>query len=205
MKRENQGTTLEFSVQDVATTSDPEEQALEALGRKDFDSALEILMDNYGTPVFRYCLKMLRNRETAQDVLQTTFVNAYRSFKSFSARSSLRTWLFGIAHHRCLDEIRTSRRRRDRFDVVDDLPVRAAPDQSVEGLLVEQAYRTALNDCLHELASGSRSAVLLRFSEELKYPEIARILKVGAATCQARVTRALPQLRRCLETKGIQL
>lgn len=173
-----------------------------ALERSDPDSALRLLMHAYGAPVFRYCRQMLGDSDSAQEAHQLTFVQAYEGLNRFARRSTLRTWLFGIAHHRCLDLLKSSRRREKRFAPLDGLDDHPAADATTEDLLASRARVNALEECLRELAPRVRAAVLLRFQQGITYEEMARLEGERPATLQARVARALPVLRRCLERRG---
>jgi RNA polymerase sigma-70 factor (ECF subfamily) len=174
---------------------------LAALERADRDAALRLLMQAYGTAVYRYCRQMLGDGDLADEAHQMTFVQAYEGLARFAGRSSLRTWLFGIAHHRCLDLLKTSRRRDRRFQLTGELPDRPAPAETAEERLTNRSRVQALARCLRELAPHVRAAVLLRFQQGVPYEEMARLEGERPATLQARVARALPVLRRCLERK----
>jgi RNA polymerase sigma factor (sigma-70 family) len=183
--------------------SDPERDALAALDRGRFEEALAVLMRTYGSAVYRYCRQTVGDDDLAQEVHQMTFVQAYEGLPRFSRRSSLRTWLFGIARHRCLDLLKISRRRRKRFGPIEDTFEPPAPDRSAEDRLADRSRAGALADCLRALAPHVRDTVLLRFQQNLSYPEIAALSDEKAPALQVRVARALPLLRRCLEKKGM--
>lgn len=180
---------------------DLEGEVLRALDRSDRDRALSLLMQGYGKPVYRYCRRMLVDTELTDDVHQMVFVQAYEGLRSFGRRSSLRTWLFGIAHHRCLDALKTGRRRQRRFSLMADLPEEPVPGATVEERLAERSRAWGLSRCLQALAPRIREAVLLRYQQEITYEEMARLTGERPATLQARVARALPVLRRCLEAQ----
>lgn len=182
---------------------DPELEALAALDRRDLDEALAVLMRAYGTAVYRYCRQMAGEEELAQEAHQMTFVQAHEGLARFSRRSSLRTWLFGIARHRCLDLLKMARRRRQRFGPIEEMSDRPEPGGSAEDRLAERSLARALAACLRGLAPHVRATVLLRFQQGLSYPEIARLTDEKAPALQVRVARALPVLRRCLEGKGM--
>ena len=180
---------------------DLEREVLRALDRADRDKALSLLMQGYGRPVYRYCRRMLADAELTDDVHQLVFVQAYEGLRSFGRRSSLRTWLFGIAHNRCLDALKIGRRRQRRFSLTDELPETPEPAATVEEKLTERSRAWGLSRCLQALAPRIREAVLLRYQQEITYEEMARLTGERPATLQARVARALPVLRRCLETQ----
>src|SRR5262245_31931210 len=77
--------------------------------------ALTELMDRYGDRVYRFAYAMTRDAAAAEDVRQQVFIEAYRDFHRFERRSTLRTWLFGIVRHRCLDSSKIRRRWWRRF------------------------------------------------------------------------------------------
>lgn len=182
---------------------DPEQAALEALNRGDREGALNVLMDAFGVAVYRYCRQMVVDPDLADDVHQLTFVQAFEGLARFARGSSLRTWLFGIARHRCLDALKSRRRRTARFEAPGELPERPAAGRAVEDLLAARSVTRALERCLAELAPPIRTAVLLRYQEGLAYPEMAEVCRDRPATLQARVARALPVLRRCIERQGV--
>lgn len=185
------------------TPPDPERAALAALDRGKIDDALVVLMREYGTAVYRYCRQMVTDDDLAQEVQQMTFVQAHEGLARFGRRSSLKTWLFGIARHRCLDILKMHRRRTKRFGPIEEAPEMPEPVSSVEDRLSERSVARILESCLRGLAPRVRTAVLLRYQQGLSYPEIARLSNEKAPALQVRVSRALPLLRRCLEEKGV--
>ena len=187
----------------LGALDDAEREALTALDRADLDAALGVLMRAYGTPLYRYCRRLVGEDELAQDAHQLTFVQAYEALPRFSRRSSLRTWLFGIARHRCLDALKIERRRQRRFGRLGEGEDRPSADATVEERLAERSLAAALAACLRRLAPRIRSTLLLRFQQGLSYADIERLTGERATTLQARVVRALPVLRRCLEEQGV--
>jgi len=179
-----------------------EADILHALEQGDRDAALRLLMRDYGPAVYRYCRQMVEEGDLADEAHQMTFVQAYEGLARFAHRSSLHTWLFGIAHHRCLDLLKMSRRRQKRFPLTGELPDRPAPAPTAEEALAGRSRASALGQCLRELAPHIRAAVLLRFQQGVTYEEMSVLEGERPATLQARVARALPVLRRCLERKG---
>src|SRR5262249_1529912 len=92
-----------------------EAAALAALDGGDTLEAVGILRRGLGGPVFRYCRRILGDDAAADDAMQATFVQAYERIGSYERRASLRSWIFAIAHYRCLDALKATRRFRRRF------------------------------------------------------------------------------------------
>jgi RNA polymerase sigma-70 factor (ECF subfamily) len=157
-------------------------------------------MRAYGAAVYRYCRLMIGDATRADDVHQQVFVEAHRDLQRYAGRSSLKSWVFGIARHRCLDAIKSDRRWTDRHEPespnehVDPTPL--AGDAIDDARLVD-----ALARCLDTLAPATRMAVLLRYQEGFSFEEMGRICRERAGTLQQRVARALPVLRACIEKR----
>lgn len=182
---------------------DDEHAARSAIERRDWRAATGALMACHGVALHRYCRQMVGDDALAEDIHQQIFVTAYRDLPTFEGRSSLKTWLYGIARHRCLDAIKIRRRRDNRF-VSDDETAAATEDTSTPGALQRFAtaeLAAALGHCLDELAPAVRDAVLLRYREGFQYDEMSDLCGDKAGTLQQRVARALPVLRRCLERR----
>jgi RNA polymerase sigma-70 factor (ECF subfamily) len=73
-------------------------------------------MQRHGPSVYRYCREALRDRALAEDVQQQVLIAVFRDPRKFSARSTVRTWLFAIARHRVLDAVESRRRARSHVD-----------------------------------------------------------------------------------------
>jgi RNA polymerase sigma-70 factor (ECF subfamily) len=169
----------------------------------DHRAAVEVLVHEHGDAVFAFCLRMLRDRDLAEDVARQVFLDAYRDIGRFHGRSPWLVWLIGIAGHRCTDAINSQRRRLRCIEWNDqatlDVPALArSPTDRIE----PSQWIDALERCLGVLSAEVRMTLLLRFQTGMSYPEMSTWLGVRSETLQARVARALPVLRRCLEGKG---
>ena len=183
---------------------DSEAEFADAIARADWRGALTLLMERYGDAIYRFCRQMIGDETLAADVHQLTFVQAFSDLASFSGRSLVRTWLFGIARHRCVDALRARRRWQGRFE-----PLKSEGDRSesidpappADERMSRQEIVAALDRCLGELASGVKIVVLLRHVEGFSYEDMSRICGERAGTLQARVARAMPVLRACIERR----
>ncbi|HSR95441.1 MAG TPA: RNA polymerase sigma factor [Kofleriaceae bacterium] len=175
------------------------------LDQGDLRGAVGALVEEHGDAIYAFCLRTLRSPALAEDVAQQVFVHALRDIARFQGRSTWLVWLIGIAAHRCMDAINSERRRLRRIDLNDQATL-GIPDLacSLSDRLDRLWWIEALEKCLGVLASEVRMTVLLRFQSGMSYPEMSEVLGVRSETLQARVARALPVLRRCLEGKGWQ-
>lgn len=164
-------------------------------------AAVAALFKQHGEAVYGHCLRIVRERVLAEDLMQQVFLEALRDFDQFRGQSSRRTWLFGIANHRCLDALR-SRRRGATEPHRDE---RAVEEPSVTGpfeRLDHAQLLAALEECLALLSPEIRATVLTRYRTDLTFQQMATDLDASPDALQMRVARALPVLLKCLERKG---
>ena len=155
-------------------------------------------MQRHGTSVYRYCREALRDAVLAEDVQQQVFIAAFHDLPSFTGRSTVRTWLFGIARHRVLDAAKSRRRARSHVerDAAADTPdPQPSPGDSID----EARLHRTLIGCLDKLAPHVLAALLLRFQQGFSFEDMSVVCHEKPGTLQAQVARALPVLRTCIE------
>jgi len=178
----------------------PDPQATTTDSRK---AAVAELFAAHGKAIFGYCVRQVGERALAEDLMQQVFLQAYRDFEQFRGQSSRRTWLFAIAANRCKDALRGRRRVPETQARSED--TEAGPEESAIGPhenLDRAQLLAALEDCLQQLSPDMRATVQLRFRTNLTYEQMAIQLNATPEALQMRVARAMPVLRRCLESKG---
>ena len=161
------------------------------------------LMTDCGQAIFGFCMRMVRDKAVAHDVLQQTFLQAYRDLHRFEGRASERTWLTSIARNRCLDALKHDHRLRKRIESDEQAMLAHIDPGSGPGERIDRARLiVALEDCVSQLPDAMRATVLERFSTGVTYEALARLLDATANTLQIRVARALRLLKQCLEKRG---
>jgi RNA polymerase sigma-70 factor (ECF subfamily) len=183
-----------------ARDPDPDADVVALIADGAHDRALRLLMQRHGAAIYRFCREALRDAALADDVHQQVFVEAYRDLGRFAGRSNVRTWLYAIARHRALDAAKSRRRWAGRFKNPNDQDV-GDPRPSADAHIDDARLREALAACLDELGEHVRTAVLLRYQQGFSYEDMAGVCREKAGTLQARVTRALPVLRECIEKR----
>lgn len=140
-------------------------------------------------------IRMLRRRDLAEEVLQETFVSAWRNAPEYTAsRGRVFAWLTTIARNRALDELRRTRRAAlDPGASLEDLP-----DEEGEETYGDAEVR-ALAACLDALPDGQRRSVQLAYLDGLSQHEIAGALRAPLGTVKSWVRRGLAALKRCIE------
>jgi RNA polymerase sigma factor (sigma-70 family) len=179
---------------------DPDQDIIALIQRDERAAALTSLMRRHGVAVYRYCREELHDRTLADDVHQQIFIQAHRDLDRFAARSTLRTWLFAIARHRVLDAAK-SRRRAQAHIEEDDTADTPDPSPPPGERLDEARLQHAMIECLRKLGEHVRGTLVLRYQQGLTFEELGAVFSEKPGTLQARVMRALPVLRACIEAK----
>lgn len=165
-------------------------------------NAFALLVKRYNTPLFNFIRHCLGDYDLACDIAQQVFLQLYLSMPTLRTGEPLKAWLFQVARNRCLDELR--RKRAIHFSELetsndeDDLsPLAIMPD--TRPLPDEMAERHDLQYQLHQaidaLPPKFRSVVLLRYTSQLSFSEIGRVLNMPEATAKTYFQRARPLLR----------
>src|SRR6266487_4649914 len=156
------------------------------------DRAFERLYKRHVGDVYRYALAVMRNPTDAEDVTQTTFLNAYRSYVEKGSRPEKpQNWLIAIAHNVCRQRFRQSARRPAEVSFEDDIADTVADDDTPSGDDIRRA--------LSHLAFNQRAALVMRELEGRSYAEIAEILEVSTSAVETLIFRARRALREQLE------
>jgi RNA polymerase sigma-70 factor (ECF subfamily) len=154
------------------------------------DRAFERLYRKHVLDVYRYALVLLRSPKEAEDVTQTTFLNAYRAFVRGERRQATRKWLLGISHEIC------SQRARHAAGLeqveLGEAAEHAVPDD-------DGPTAADMSRALGRLAFNQRAALVMREIEGRPYHEIAEILNVSVGSVESLVFRARRALREQLE------
>jgi len=161
------------------------------LARQKPDRSLERLYKKHAGDVYRYALVVLRNEADAEDVTQTTFMNAYRALERGERPRAPQNWLIAIAHNVCRQRFRQSQRRPNEVELNEELAEAYADE---DGISAEDIRRA-----LGHLAFNQRAALVMRELEGRSYQEIAEILDVSVSAVETLIFRARRALREQLE------
>ncbi len=151
--------------------------------------ALPHMRSLYGT-----AYRLTRNAHDAEDLVQETFLRAYRSFHRYAPGTNIRAWLYTILHRARADALRRRGRSPETVELVGEGPgVAGGQDRAAAGRDIARA--------LEELPDPFRSAVILRDLEDFSYEEIAAIVEVPVGTVMSRIYRGRALLRNRLKGK----
>ena len=185
--------------------SDP---AVVTLARQGSEAAHRELVTRYERPVFSLVFRMVRDRETAEDLAQETFIKVLNNLDRYSPEFKFSNWLFKIANNLTIDHLR--RRRIDTIsiegapDAVTEESARAtsiavvSQDQSPLEQLESRELGAAIEAAIAGLRPEYRACIMLRHVEDRSYEEIAEIVKLPLGTVKTYIHRARHELRSAL-------
>ena len=159
----------------------------------------------YADALYGAALRMTRDRSDAEDLLQETFLKAFRAYGRFEAGTNLRAWLFRILTNTYISTYRKRQRSplETELDDVEDLYLyrrlaASGLDRSAEDAALERLTAPEVLEALDELPEQFRLAVLLSDVEQFSYKEIAEITDVPIGTVMSRIHRGRKALQRAL-------
>ncbi|MFK5974682.1 MAG: RNA polymerase sigma factor [Flavobacteriaceae bacterium] len=162
-------------------------------------NAFVILVDQYKQMVFTLALRMLNNREEAEEVSQDVFLKVYGSLSKFKGDSKFSTWLYKIAYHSSLDYLK-KRKRRIKTEAIDDYTVNklVSYENSINPMEVAED-RMRIKKGIQELAGDDAVLITLHYFEELSLKEISKIVGSNVNTVKVRLFRARKKLAKILK------
>jgi RNA polymerase sigma-70 factor (ECF subfamily) len=173
--------------------------------------ALEVLYERYAGVVFSFALRIVSERQLAEEILQEAFFRAWQQGGSFSAgRGSFVTWLLSITHNLAIDEIRRRRRRPQKADseepeqILDSVADTGA-GADVEGEVWLGALRDTIGQALSQLPPAQREALEMAYFRGMTQREIAEALGEPLGTIKTRMRLGLQKLREALGSDGSEL
>lgn len=161
--------------------------------------AYQGLVERYQHMVFTLAVRLLRNRELAEETAQDVFVKAYQGLKGFRGTSKFSTWLYKIAYYRILDVADAENRKPGlRSDLLPE-KVTARSLEDTWSQLMERERRTVLDEALARLDPDDRALLSLFYLQEQSLQEVAEITGLNPGTVKVRLFRARERLRASLE------
>jgi RNA polymerase sigma-70 factor (ECF subfamily) len=157
------------------------------------------LLENHEKEIYRFVYRMTGNPEDASDLLQETFLRAFRAFPRLPEDANHRAWLYRIAHRQALNLFRSRRVRKT--EPLDE--ARALHDANGHPESFEETRRLAraLGRVIRALSPRQRAALLLKKYEGLSYADVASILGSTEENARAHVYQAMKKIREGLKPK----
>jgi len=190
---------------DASGLASATDQEVVALAREGREAAYRELIRRYERPVFSLILRMVRDRQLAEDLSQETFIKALNAIGTYRPEFKFSSWIFKIANNAAIDHLR--RRELDTLSL-DGAPHATSP-QDIEATALQVGDKgetplaelearelgTAIERAIGRLRPEYRSCILLRHVEGMAYEEIAQLLDLPLGTVKTYIHRARHELR----------
>jgi RNA polymerase sigma-70 factor (ECF subfamily) len=182
-----------------------DEAELIARCRRNDQQAFELLVERYAGRILNLAHRMVGDAMQAEDLMQDTFLSAWRNLPQFRAEARFSTWLYRIATNKCTDWLRSHRKRdeiRDGEENGPDLNNLVVDPTNPEQELSRKQVAQSLEQALQALPVLYREPFVLKHVEGLSYEEISEILNAGPDALKMRVYKARVRLRAQLARRG---
>ena len=161
-------------------------------------AAWDALFRRYQLPLYVYVFELTHHEQASFDIVQETFIAAVRHIGRLRDDAKFGSWLFGIAHQKCVQRWR--KRTEILLDEIPDLPDEF--DDGPDDLLIRREQENEFMQLLNQLPPPQRAVLLLHFVEDFSLEEIARIIETQIGTVKSRLHYAKKSLRKLLEAKN---
>jgi RNA polymerase sigma-70 factor (ECF subfamily) len=168
--------------------------------------AFEILVNRHQTSVLNFIYRFIGDRTQAKDLAQEVFLRVWQAAKTYKPEAKFTTWLYRITTNLCLNELKSSRRRKlfqflklgeDQENTIEEVLVDASP--SPEDLLLSREQSRRISDVLQSLPDNQRLALILKRYDNLSYQEIAKVIGCSVSAVESLLVRAKRTLREKLK------
>jgi len=191
----------------LALMADSNDSLLVKATLKGDTGSFRVLVERYKNALFNLAYRLSQNRDVAEDMAQEAFVRAYENLHKFDQKRSFFTWLYTICTNLTINEIkkrehcRQARSWEGQNERHEAIPIhRPSVRELAEGeeRIEKKKERVLIDRLLRRIPEEYRTAVILRYQEELSYLEIAEILSISLSLAKVRVHRGIEKLRTLL-------
>lgn len=168
--------------------------------------AFKRLMEKYQKPLYYHVLKMVKNHEQVEDIVQESFMKAFSNLSSYNTNYAFSTWMYRITTNHTIDHLR---KRKLQTTSIDE-PVRAKDGEmqiqivggaETDRKIIRKERKKIVSDAIHNLPEKYREVIVMRHLEEMSYQEISDELDLPLGTVKAHIFRAREMLYKALIDK----
>lgn len=180
------------------------------------ERAFDELYNRYKDKLFGFILQYVKNHQKAEDILQETFVRAFKNAGKFLGNKKFKTWIYAIAVNLCRDEIRHRKRRKNNVSLETKIRSRThqgtelelkdtikSEDKGPSEILHDSELNQRLEQAIARLPDMHRLVLELSMRHGFNYREIAKIVKCSLGTVQSRMYRTVELLKEDFENQGL--
>ncbi len=154
-------------------------------------NAFSYIVEKYQDIVFSIALKVLRNRDDAEEMAQESFIKAYKSIHSFKGNAKFSTWLYRITYNTCISEIR---KRKMHFSSTEEIEIRDETQEINMDGIPEENRAKAIKEAMNQLPEDEYTLILLYYFEEQSVEEISKVTGLSESNTKVKLFRARKKL-----------
>ncbi|TDE30611.1 RNA polymerase sigma factor [Flavobacterium ranwuense] len=160
-----------------------------------------VLVDRYKDLVFTLALRMLKNKEEAEEVSQDTFIKVFKSLNKFKGDSKFSSWIYRITYNNCLDALKKYKQEYQWVTIDEYTERQVVTLDNAFDALVEKEQQQAIEDCLQRLPNEDSFLLTLYYFEEQSLDEISKIMGLTANNVKVKLFRSRKKLTSILKER----
>jgi len=162
-------------------------------------NAFTVLVNRYKDLVFSLALKMLKNREEAEEISQDAFIKVYKSLHKFKGDSKFSTWIYKVVYNSCLDRLKQYKKNYALVPIDEFNENQVKTLDNAFDALVSQDRKNAIQACLNKLPSEDSFLLTLYYFEERSLEEVSKIVGLTANNVKVKLFRSRKKLATILK------
>ena len=160
------------------------------------------IIARYQQPLLRYAIYLIHDPDMAADVVQISFIKAYRNLRAYNPRYKFSSWLYRIVHNEAMNAVRKAKHTVSESDEPEYIE-HFVSENLVEQRIDQDFLRDDMQACLAGLDVKYRDVLWLYYFQGMKYADISTVLHIPAATVGVRIQRAKAALKKICQQKGV--
>ncbi|QED46577.1 RNA polymerase sigma factor [Cytobacillus dafuensis] len=157
------------------------------------------IINKYKNPLYATILRMTRNPQDAQDLVQEAFIKVYHQLGKFDGNGSFSSWIYRVAINHCMDEFRKKRYQMKQVEINEEKMVNS---NHPEVIFLKKEKNRQLERLIATLPEDERMIILLRYANELSYNEISEIVELPLSDVRNKLHRAKKKMRDIVKREG---
>lgn len=162
-------------------------------------NAYAVLVDRYKDLVYTLAIRMVKNREDAEEVSQDTFIKAYNSLSRFKGESKFSTWIYKVAYNTSLDRLKKIKRQYNTVAIDEYTEHQVKSIDNALDKIEEQEKQKAIKACMDLLPGDDSFILTLFYFEELSLDEISKVMGLKPNNVKVRLFRSRKKLATVLK------
>jgi len=198
--------TSESSVRENASQSSLEDDEFVDRAKEGDSAAYKDLMNKYQKPLYYHVLKMVKNHEQVEDLVQEAFVKAFENLSSYNKNYAFSTWLYRITTNHTIDYLRKKKLKTVSMDEPiktreGEMSMQISGKAETDRKIIKEQRSKIIKKAIGDLPEKYRKVIEMRHLEELSYQEISEELDIPLGTVKAHIFRAREMLYKSLKDK----